>query len=333
MAVTLKDVAQAANLSVASVSRILTNRGRYSENTAKRVRQLAQEMGYFKNQSAADLASKTSRAVGVVVPLIHTTFGDEVIKGLYEATMSSGYELLITYIDDDEKHQTQVFNTLLTRQVGAVFLLSLDIPEWLMDQLAAENITVISLTTILNDHISAVTSNEFTMMDTLVDYLTKKGHTNIALIGDTKLTTNISSVRRRNFIESMKQHQLTAENAFFYGEDHSYETGYRSITEGYDIDALPFTAVIATADLVGIGLVNAMTDANKNVPKDLSITTIDGMKLTEISRPGLTTIQQNFAEIGRIAMNLFIENNIDKQQKIIYVPAKLVERESVVTIK
>ncbi|KAA8433679.1 LacI family transcriptional regulator [Weissella paramesenteroides] len=333
MVVTLKDVAQAANLSVASVSRILTNRGRYSETTAKRVREIAREMGYFKNQSAADLASKKSRAVGVVVPLIHTNFADEIIKGLYEATVASGYELLITYLDDNEAHQTQVFNTLLTRQVGAVFLLSLDIPAWMMAQLTTQSITIISLTTILNEHISAVTSNEFIMMDTLVDHLVSKGHTNIALIGDTKLTTNISSVRRRNFIESMKQHQLTTENAFFYGNDHSYETGYQSVTEGYAINALPFTAAIATADLVGVGIVNAMNDANKSIPNSLSVVTIDGLQLTEMSRPQLTTIQQNFAEIGRIAMNLFIENSIDQQQQIIYVPTKLIERDSVLDIK
>jgi DNA-binding LacI/PurR family transcriptional regulator len=90
---------------------------------------------------------------------------------------------------------------------------------------------------------------------------------------------------------------------------------------------------IATADLVGVGIVNAMNDANKSIPNSLSVVTIDGLQLTEMSRPQLTTIQQNFAEIGRIAMNLFIENSIDQQQQIIYVPTKLIERDSVLDIK
>lgn len=333
MKVTLKDVANAAGLSVASVSRILTNRGRYSKVTAKRVRELAQEMGYYKNQNAADLSSKRSRVVGVVVPLIHTNFADEIIKGLYETTISSGYELLITYLDEDEDHQYQVFQTLLSRQVGAVFMLSLDIPSWMIDKLLEEQISVISLTALLSEQISAVTSNEFEMMNSIVDYLIDMGHKNIALVGDTKLTTNISSTRRTNFIKSMTDHNLAYENIFLYGNDHSYETGYTSVTTGYDINQLPFTAAIATADMVGQGLINAMSDHGKTVPEDLSIVTIDGLQQTEIARPKLTTVKQDFPEIGRIAMQLFLDSDSEKTEpQIIYIPTELIQRDSVLNL-
>lgn len=333
MKVTLKDVANAAGLSVASVSRILTNRGRYSEVTAKRVRELAQEMGYYKNQNAADLSSKISRVVGVVAPLIHTNFADEIIKGLYETTISSGYELLITYLDGDEDHQYQVFQTLLSRQVGAVFMLSLDIPSWMIDKLLEEQISVISLTALLREQISAVTSNEFEMMNSIVDYLIDMGHKNIALVGDTKLTTNISSTRRTNFIKSMKDHNLAYENIFLYGNDYSYETGYTSVTTGYDINQLPFTAAIATADMVGQGLINAMSDHGKTVPEDLSIVTIDGLQQTEIARPKLTTVKQDFPEIGRIAMQLFLDSDSEKTEpQIIYIPTELIQRDSVLNL-
>ena len=333
MKVTLKDVADAAHLSVASVSRILTNRGRYSEVTAKRVRELAQKMGYYKNQNAADLSSKKSRAVGVVVPLIHTNFADEVIKGLYEATISSGYELLITYLDENEDHQYQVFQTLLSRQVGAVFMLSLDIPSWMVNTLLEEKISVISLTALLNDQVSAVTSDESEMMNTIIDYLVTMGHKNIALIGDTKLTTIISNTRRTNFIKLMHAHGLTDDNMFLYGTDHTYETGYNSVATVYDINHLPFTAAVATADLVGQGLANAMLDHDKKVPDDLSIVTIDGLQQTKIARPKLTTIQQNFPEIGRVSMQLFLtSDSVNKYPQVIYIPTELIQRDSVLNL-
>jgi len=101
MAITIKDIANRAGISAASVSRILTNRGRFSAETAQRVRQLAEEMGYYKNQSAADLSQKASRVIGVLVPATHTNFADEIIKGMQRQAFELGYELLIVFLEND----------------------------------------------------------------------------------------------------------------------------------------------------------------------------------------------------------------------------------------
>ncbi len=101
MAITIKDIANKAGISAASVSRILTNRGRFSEATAQRVRQLAHEMGYYKNQSAADLSQKESRVIGVLVPTTHTNFADEIIKGMQAKAFELDYELLIAFVETD----------------------------------------------------------------------------------------------------------------------------------------------------------------------------------------------------------------------------------------
>lgn len=320
MAITIKDIANRAGISAASVSRILTNRGRFSAATAQRVRQLAEEMGYYKNQSAADLSQKASRVIGVLVPTTHTNFADEIIKGMQRQAFELGYELLIVFLENDVQHQIKTVKSLLSRQLLAVVMLAVDLKTAVFDVLTAADTHLLSISNQLNNGIPSISSDNYAMMHTIVDYLYDQGHRQVALIGAADPDSVVATLRRQGFIDALAKHGIRYNPALIWGIDNAYKTGLETI-QNFGVP-LPFTAVIGSADIVGIGILNAAKDAGVAVPDDLSIITVDGTNLTQLTRPRLTAVQQDFAQMGELAITT-IANQTLSPNTIIFTDVEM----------
>ncbi|MGY3742409.1 LacI family DNA-binding transcriptional regulator [Leuconostoc inhae] len=314
MTITIKDIAHKAGISTASVSRILTNRGRFSEDTAQRVRELANELGYFKNQSAADLSQKASRVIGVLVPITHTNFADEIIKGMQHKAYELGYELLIAFVETNSQQQTETVKSLLSRQLLAVVMLALDIEDAVFDILKSANVTLLSVSNQLNNDIPSISSDNYAMMHTIVDYLYDHGHRQIALIGSSDADPIVAILRRQGYIDALASHDITYNPDFIWGVEMTYQTGIEAIKK-FGLP-LPFTAVIGSADIISIGLLNGARDAGISVPNDLSIVTVDGTELTQLTRPVLTAAQQNFTKMGELAISNLANNSLSSHSVI-----------------
>lgn len=329
MAITIKDIANHAGISAASVSRILTNRGRFSAETAQRVRQIAKDMGYYKNQSAADLSQKASRVIGVLVPTTHTNFADEIIKGMQSKAFDLGYELLIVFIEKDSQHQIKTVKSLLSRQLLAVVMLAIDLEDTIFDVLTNANIHLLSISNQLNNVIPSISSDNYAMMHTIVDYLYEHGHREIALIGASNPDPIVAVLRRQGFIDALADHGITCNPDFIWGVENAYQTGLDTIK--HFGTPLPFTAVIGSADIVGIGILNSAKDAGVSVPDDLSIITVDGTDLTQLTRPRLTAVQQDFAQMGELAITKLAEQSLSPHT-VIFTDIALQLGETVATI-
>lgn len=314
MTITIKDIAHKAGISTASVSRILTNRGRFSEETAQRVRELANELGYFKNQSAADLSQKASRVIGVLVPITHTNFADEIIKGMQHKAYELGYELLIAFVETNSQQQIETVKSLLSRQLLAVVMLALDIEDAVFDILKSANVTLLSVSNQLNNDIPSISSDNYAMMHTIVDYLYDHGHRQIALIGSSDADPIVAILRRQGYIDALASHGITYNPDFIWGVEMTYQTGIEAIKK-FGLP-LPFTAVIGSADIISIGLLNGARDAGISVPNDLSIVTVDGTELTQLTRPVLTAAQQNFTKMGELAISNLANNSLSSHSVI-----------------
>lgn len=314
MTITIKDIAHKAGISTASVSRILTNRGRFSEDTAQRVRELANELGYFKNQSAADLSQKASRVIGVLVPITHTNFADEIIKGMQHKAYELGYELLIAFVETNSQQQIETVKSLLSRQLLAVVMLALDIEDAVFDILKSADIKLLSVSNQLNNDIPSISSDNYAMMHTIVDYLYDHGHRQIALIGSSDADPIVAILRRQGYIDALASHDITYNPDFIWGVEMTYQTGIEAIKK-FGLP-LPFTAVIGSADIISIGLLNGARDAGISVPNDLSIVTVDGTELTQLTRPVLTAAQQNFTKMGELAISNLANNSLSSHSVI-----------------
>jgi len=321
MKVTIKDIANKAGISPASVSRILTNRGRFNADTAVRVRAIATAMGYLKNQSAADLAQKQSHVVGVLVPTEHTNFADEIIKGMQAKAHELNYELLVTFIESDEVRQLQTVQSLLSRQVLAIFMLAIDPSNGLLEMLTRSDVQLISISNQLNTKIPSISSDNYAMMHQVVDFLYQKGHRDIALIGSSEPDPIVARLRRQGFIEALAKHNLPYHPEFIWGDKNNYETGLAAIK--HFKTPLPFTAAIGSADIISVGLLNGAKDAGIVVPTDFSIISVDGTELTQLTRPPLNTVQQNFHLMGSLAITALVEQTL-APSAVLFTETKLI---------
>lgn len=329
MAITIKDIANKAGISAASVSRILTNRGRFSEETAQRVRELANEMGYFKNQSAADLSQKTSRVIGILVPTTHTNFADEIIKGMQKKAYELGYELLIAFVETDSQQQIKTVRSLLSRQLLAVVMLAIDIEDAVLDVLNSADVKLLSVSNQLNNDIPSISSDNYAMMHTIVDHLYAHGHRQMALIGASDPDPIVAILRRQGYIDALASHGITYNPDFIWGVEMAFQTGIDAIKK-FGLP-LPFTAVIGSADIISIGLLNGALDAGISVPNDLSIVTVDGTELTQLTRPILTATQQNFAQMGELAITNLANHSLSSHS-VIFTDITLIPGGTVATI-
>ncbi|MBZ5963717.1 LacI family DNA-binding transcriptional regulator [Leuconostoc gelidum subsp. gelidum] len=321
MTITIKDIANKAGLSPASVSRILTNRGRFNAETAQKVRDLAESMGYFKNQSAADLSQKESRVIGVLVPSSHTNFADEIIKGMQSKAYELNYELIVAFVESDIQQQIQTVKSLLSRNLLAIAMLAIDIDDTVLAVLLDTNVQLISVSNQLNNKIPSISSNNYDTVHDIVDYLYDNGHRDIALIGSSRPEPIVANLRRQGFINALSEHGITYNPDFIWGVENTYQTGLDAIKH-FGVP-LPFSAAIGSADIISIGLLNGAKDAQLSIPEDLSIVTIDGTDLTQLTRPILTSTKQNFQLMGQLAITSLAEKKLSPHT-IIFTDTTLV---------
>ncbi|API71943.1 LacI family DNA-binding transcriptional regulator [Leuconostoc suionicum] len=331
MAITIKDIADKAGLSPASVSRILTNRGRFNADTAKRVRELAESMGYLKNQSAADLSQKQSRVIGVLVPSEHTNFADEIIKGMRSKAYELNYELLIAFVDVNKEQQLQTVHSLLSRKVLAIVMLAVDIEiaDPVFNLLTSTGVQLLSVSNQLNNEIPSISSDNYVMMHQIVDYLYEHGHEKIALIGASNPNSIVAKLRRQGFIDALSKHGIEHHPDFIWGTENAYQTRMDAIKH-FGIP-LPFTAAIGSADIISVGILNGAKDAQIDVPKDLSIITIDGTEIAQITRPILSAAKQDFQLMGQLAISALDEQEL-APHAVFFTETKIVPSGTVTTL-
>lgn len=162
MKVTIKDIAAATGLSTASVSRILNQRGRYSAASAKRVHDAAADLGYFKNRSAADLASQRNHTIGVINYPAETNANDQVIQGIMAEANRLAMDVMIMYAArDDQAVIAKTVQNMIERRVFAVMFLSVRPDQAIIDTLRRANIYPQEVASASDLNISSISSDDF----------------------------------------------------------------------------------------------------------------------------------------------------------------------------
>lgn len=164
MKVTIKDIAAATGLSTASVSRILNQRGRYSAASAKRVHDAAADLGYFKNRSAADLASQRNHTIGVINYPAETNANDQVIQGIMAEANRLAMDVMIMYAArDDQAVIAKTVQNMIERRVFAVMFLSVRPDQAIIDTLRRANIypQEVASASASDLNISSISSDDF----------------------------------------------------------------------------------------------------------------------------------------------------------------------------
>ena len=329
--VSMKDIARACGVSVATVSKALNGQPDIGEETRARVSQMAQKMGYMTNSAARALKTNRTYHIGVL-------FVDERRSGLgheYFATMlesfkveaeSHGYD--ITFINHNVGGKpTSYLQHCRYRGVDGVAIACVDFTDPRVRELAESDLPLVTVDHMFNNRL-AVVSDNVQGVEALVRYAYEKGHRKIAFLHGEK--TSVTQNRLVGFYRACEELGLVIPEE--YVRESAFHNPDRCAQDTLDLMNLPErpTCILFPDDYSYVGGMNALRQMGIRVPEDVSVMGYDGIHLARVI--GLTTYWQDTREIGRIAADRLIsliEHPKTTLADRIMVPGRLLEGNTV----
>lgn len=334
--VSLRDIAQHCGVSVATVSKALNSRPDIGEETRKRVCAAARELGYTTNSAARALKTNRTYNLGVLFVderqsgLAHEYFST-VLESFKATAEEQGYD--ITFINHNVGgKRTSYLQHCLYRGVDGVVIACVDFFDAQVTELVNSGIPVVTIDHVFNNR-TAVLSDNVDGIDTLVRYVFAKGHRKIALIHGEN--TAVTENRLISFQRTCAELGLEVEEPYIRGSYYHDSEGCRKVTQ--ELLTLPErpTCILFPDDISYLGGLNAILDAGLRVPQDISAVGYDGIKLSRVLTPSLTTYHQDAKTLGQEAARLLIQQ-IERPKTTlpqqVLIPGWLMEGQSVADI-
>ena len=322
--VTINDLAKKANVSMASVSRVINNDPSVRPEIRIAVEKAVEEMNY-KHKTRSKNAH-TNR-IGLLIPDITNPYFPLLMKGITNIARVQGITTVLANSDLNEEIEAEHIKKLI--DTGVDGLIYIPFSEHLspsMQKLLDQNFPIVFLDREINlHHICSVTSDNKEGAYQATTYLLNLGHTDIACIsGLPYLSTSVS--RLEGFCKGMAEFNIRPKEELILHGDTSLGSGYTETIRLLDSN-IPFTAIFATNDMMAFGAWKALEERGYSIPDDISIIGYDDIQFSSFI--SLTTIAQPAYEIGRNALLLLLDL-ISKRR---WPPQKIVLRDSLIIRK
>lgn len=329
----IKDVALRAGVSVATVSRALSGKGKVSEASREKVRRAAAALGYVVSYNASSLASGRSRNIGLVVPTVGRWYFSTVLEGATSALIDAGYDLTLYNTSGQDRHRASVFSDLLLRKrLDAVVTVTLKLRPTELAQLQAVNKPVVAIGGFIPD-IATIRVDDFNIAALATEHLISLGHRDIAFMGGTEefeVDFKLGSAREDGYEFAMDQADLPVRREWLMTADFTTQGAYQKVRNILANPRHRPSAFVCASDEMAFGAILAARDLGLTVPGDLSVVGIDGHELGELF--GLTTIEQHAAQQGAAAVRkvlaLLGELELDKDPTVGFFPTEFIARSS-----
>ena len=288
--VTLKDVAKAAGVSYATVSRALSGSSQIGSETRERVLKLCDEMGYTTNFVARSMVTKRTNLIGLVVPSVDNQFMSELAYHAEVSARSHGYNIMLCDSGPDLRQEKTVVKLLLGRQVDGILIVPQSSRSYESLKPYLDQTPTVFLSENLRDQPQsyvAVDNSRGTYLGT--QYLYELGHRDILYFGQRQSTTH--QLRAEGYLKACQELGLAPR--YFNSEytRSSIQGGYQLAKELFQ-KPLDYTAIFASTDSNALGVLTAADELGIDIPGRLSLIGFDNISATVLSRIDLTTIDQ-----------------------------------------
>ncbi len=330
-AVTLNDIAKAANVSMNTVSKVLNGKGVISESTRKKILSIAQEYDYHPNISARTMRGVESPLIGVVVSDMEDPFFVQVISGIEERAWKEGMSIIIGNSAEDLEKQRLCIENHLSYGCRNMIVMPVDEDPAPMRALQEKNIRLV-----LADRLVKCES-EFHMVTVdnkkgafdACEYLIGMGHTKIAIINQQSAVTTETD-RTDGYKEALKKHGITVRDEYVRLAKNEEEAA-QAAAQLMSLPDKP-TALFIAKDRLSLHVVRALNEIGVSFPDDLSIMIYGCPHWSQTFRPYFTCMQRPIKEIGITAAEMIIDMIKNGTEQVVhqkYFCASLMERDTV----
>ena len=298
--VTIKEIAEAAGVSIATVSRVLSN-STYpvSQDMRTLILKVAQDLGYSPNRAARSLRTDRSSLIGVILDNFTSQWSPIIIRGLQDVFHNSGYFSLVVNIPWKIHSQSEVVQDLLGHSVdGFVFVETWHTVSERKELLNDKPYVTVHRLFHEPDPFSVIPDEIYNSM-LVVDHIIELGHQKIAYIAGPE-TYFSSGQRLTGFKNSLEKAGLTVIDELMRHGDWSIPSGYQ-IAKGIIQQNNPPTAIITANDQMAYGAILAAHELGLHVPDDMAIAGYDNNELAQVSNPTITTVQMPLFKMGQVA--------------------------------
>lgn len=318
--ITIYDVAREAGVSMATVSRVVNGNPNVKPTTRKKVLEVIDRLDYRPNAVARGLASKKTTTVGVIIPDVTNLYFSSLARGIDDIATMYKYNIILANSDKNEEKEVQVLNTLLAKQVDGVIFMGNKITEELRAEFSRSRTPVVLAGTVDPDaQVGSVNIDYEKATEEATSMLVENGHKKIAFISESHDEPINGIYRLQGYKNALEKASLPYEEDLVLQSEYTYKVGEAVYEQLIKAEA---TAAVVADDELALGVLNAALDRGVSVPDEFEIITSNNSKLTAMSRPRLTTIEQPLYDIGAVAMRLLTKlmNKEEIEEKTITLP-------------
>ncbi|MGL4523096.1 MAG: catabolite control protein A [Bacilli bacterium] len=328
MNVTIYDVAREANVSMATVSRVVNGNPNVKPTTRKKVLEAIDRLGYRPNAVARGLASKKTTTVGVIIPDISDLFYAELARGIEDIATMYKYNIILSNSDANVEKEVRLIGTMLAKQVDGLIYMGNMISEEHFVEFRRSPVPIVLAATI--DETLQMPSVHINYEQAAYDatkQLIDNGHKAIGFVSGRMETSIHTRYKYEGYVRALAEHNIPLNDQLVNGGDYSYDSG----VEAFEM-LLPYnpTAIFAANDEMALGVIHAAQDSGVCIPSQLEVIGFDNTKLAKMVRPKLTSVVQPVYDIGAVAMRLLtkIMNNETVEQQHVSLPHRIQVRQS-----
>jgi LacI family transcriptional regulator len=331
MSYTIKDVAKYANVSTATVSRVLNGQGGYSKATEEKVLLAIKELGYQPNAFARGLISNKSNTLGILFPEVSSQFSSKILRGVEEAAHKLGSSVIVCNTASHGQRTMKYLQLLAEKRVDGILFVSEMITEEYYEKLESMQIPVVLISTESYQYpLPFVKVDDKHAAFTATDYLVKMGHSKIGMISGNKEDIIAGQPRIDGYKQALAQRGLTIEDKnIIHSQGFSFKDGFTGL-QGLLEQSPDLTAVFAASDALAMGAISSAYKLGIKIPEHLSIIGYDNLPMAEMAIPPLTTVAQPLEQMGMVAAEmLFTMMDQGRRVESRIMPHSVIERESV----
>ncbi|GAE27342.1 transcriptional regulator [Halalkalibacter wakoensis JCM 9140] len=324
----MSDVAKLANVSAATVSRVLSNPEKVSLETRERVLDVINKVNYKPHIVARQFRTQETKIILVVVPDITSAFFAKVLRGIEHVALKNGYQVILGDTENDVERENSYIDLLLQKQVDGMVLLTAKIDKNKLEELSNEFPLVLACEYVDGLNVPTVSIDNISSARKATEHLIQLGHTKIAHITG-PMSVILSRDRLKGYKQAMISHDLEIEPSYIQEADRTFESSYNQTLKLLSL-ATPPTGIFVFNDEMAMGTIKAAKDSGLTVPDDLAVVGFDNIKMATVFEPNLTTIDQPKFAIGQKAMELLLQliNGEPMKKKKFVMKDELIIRDS-----
>ena len=298
---TLDDVAKAAGVSTATVSRCLNEKQKVSPKTLEKVLKAVDSLGYTPNFNARAMAAKQSHTIGAIIPTMENAIFARGLQAFQETLLEKGYNLLVSSSAYQPALEAQQIRELVARGADGLLLIGYERDEEVYDYLARRGIpTVLAWASMPDKRHASVGFDNRAAMRRLADRVIGMGHRKMAVISGIVQGNDRAAERLAGIRDSWQAHGFHLDNLPIVQTPYEIENGADALVGLMQADVKP-TVIMCGNDVLAAGVISKARDLGLRVPDDISVTGFDDIELARHVFPALTTVHVPHREMGRLA--------------------------------